>query len=294
MALAALFWASSGTLAKVLFRSGITPPELVQVRVTLASVLLGIGFLIFARNLLTIRARDIGYFFLLGCVVMAALQLTYFYAISKIQVMAAILLQYLSPMLTAVFSIAFWGERLTVSKIGALILALGGCYLVAGGYNLELLHMNRLGILGGLASAVCYAAYSLLGERSMHRYSPWTVAFYALLFAAVTWQVILTPFGFLYESYSLFQWMCIIYIVVPGTIAPFALFFLGINQIRSTRAMITATLEPIAAGVMAFLFLGEHLAALQIAGAVLVVNAIVLLGIDREQDERTPARIRRD
>jgi len=39
-----------------------------------------------------------------------------------------------------------------------------------------------------------------------------------------------------------------------GTILPFGLYFMGINYIRSTRALITATLEPISAGFMAFFF----------------------------------------
>jgi hypothetical protein len=32
--------------------------------------------------------------------------------------------------------------------------------------------MNRLGIKGGLASAVCAAGYTLLGECGMHCYEP--------------------------------------------------------------------------------------------------------------------------
>jgi drug/metabolite transporter (DMT)-like permease len=56
--------------------------------------------------------------------------------------------------------------------------------------------------------------------------------------------------------------------------------------------MITATLEPIAAGFMAYFVLGEKLALLQMVGAALVIGAIVLLQMQRELDERTPALIR--
>ena len=73
---------------------------------------------------------------------------------------------------------------------------------------------------------------------------------------------------------------------------PFALFFMGINHIRSTRASITATLEPIAAGFLAYLFLGEGLAPLQVVGGAMVVGAIVLLQLKREHDELAPALIR--
>ena len=73
---------------------------------------------------------------------------------------------------------------------------------------------------------------------------------------------------------------------------PFALFFIGVNFIRSTRASITATLEPISAGFLAYLFLGEGLAPLQVVGGAMVVGAIVLLQLKREQDELAPALIR--
>jgi drug/metabolite transporter (DMT)-like permease len=77
-----------------------------------------------------------------------------------------------------------------------------------------------------------------------------------------------------------------------GTAIPFGLYFVGINYIRSTRASITATLEPISAGLIAYLFLGEILEPLQILGGVLVIAAIVLLQLQSEQDELTPELIR--
>jgi drug/metabolite transporter (DMT)-like permease len=88
------------------------------------------------------------------------------------------------------------------------------------------------------------------------------------------------------------QWVWIVYIAVVGTILPFGLFFVGINYIRSTRASITATLEPISAGFFAFVALGETMEMLQIAGGFMVIGAIVLLQIQQEQDMLAPAMIR--
>jgi drug/metabolite transporter (DMT)-like permease len=198
----------------------------------------------------------------------------------------------MAPILVAFYSICFWRERLTVFKLLALCLSLVGCYLVVGGYNLHLLQLNRVGILWGLASAVCYAAYALLGERAMHRYSPWTVLFYALFFSAISWHIFYTPFQYLWAGFTFFQWLGLIYIAVMGTAIPFGLYFVGINYIRSTRASITATLEPISAGFMAYLFLGEAFEILQILGGVLVIGAIVVLQLRSEQDELTPELIR--
>ena len=251
---AAILWASSGTSGKVLFLSGITPVELVQMRVTLSTVFIIGSFALFRRNLLRIRRRDIGYFLILGSIAMALLQLSYFYAISRIQVSAAILLEYMAPALIALYSICFWKERFTAIKVIALMLCLAGCYLVVGGYDLQILKMNRGGIAWGLFSAFVFAGYTLIGERGMHRYSPWTVIFYAMFFASLTLNILFEPLGFLRYDYDTRQWCYIIYIVVMGTIIPFGLYFIGINHIRSTRASITATLEPIAAAFMAFFY----------------------------------------
>lgn len=289
---AAIMWASSGTVGKWLFAGDIIPLDVVQVRSTFASLLLAVFFAFRARHLFRIRTKDLGFLILLGSVVMALVQLTYFTTISKIQVAAAILLQYMAPIMVAFYSICFWRERLTGSKLFSLFLSLMGCYLVVGGYNFQLLQLNRVGILWGLASAVCYAAYALLGERGMHRYSPWTILFYAMFFSAITWHVFYPPFQYLWAGYSVSEWIGLLYIAVMGTAIPFGLYFVGINYIRSTRAAITATLEPISAGFIAYLFLGEKLETLQIFGGVLVICAIVLLQLRSEQDELTPDLIR--
>jgi drug/metabolite transporter (DMT)-like permease len=292
VATAAVMWASSGTAGRALIDAGITPSELVQIRVTFSSAILAPIFLVSHRSLLKVRVQDLARLAVLGGVLMASVQITYFYAISKIQVMAAILLQYLAPVMVGAFSMAVWHERFTAAKALALVLAVGGCYLVVGGHNLDLFEMNRLGIVGGLASAVSFALYALLGERVMQRYRPWTVVFYALLFAAVTWQVVYEPFAFLWASYSPAQWAWLVYIVVVGTLLPYGLYFMGINHIRSTRALITATLEPISAGIMAWIFLGQTLEPAQLLGAVLVVSAIVVLQVRHEKDNLAPHVVR--
>ena len=289
---AALMWGSSGIAGKALFQAGMSPFELTQIRVTLSSVILLIVFLVFSRTLLRIQARDIPYFLFLGGVVMALMAGSYLYSISKIQVAAAILLQYLAPILVAIFSMLFWKEKVSCLKITALCFAFGGCFLVVGGYNLEILHMNLLGILGGLLAAISFAGYTLLGEREMHRYTPWTVLFYALVFSALTWHIFYSPFEYLKAGYSAAQWGWVFYISIVGTILAFGLFLAGINHIRSTRASITATLEPIFAGFLAFFLLGERLLFLQIIGGSMVIMAIVLLQLQQEQDELAPALIR--
>ena len=291
MTLAALCWAASGAAAKSVLQGGITPAALVQVRVTFASLLLGGFFCLFRRDLLVVRGSDVWLVGVVG-ILMASVQFTYFFTISKMNVMAAVLLQYLAPFFVAMYAVCCWGERFALYKIVSLVLAFAGCYLVVGGYNLDILQMNLVGILGGLSAAVCYAAYALVGEKVMHRYAPWTAAFYALFVSAVVWNVLYPPLDFVRADYSGLEWAHIAFIVLVGTIAPFGLYFVGINYIRSTRAMITATLEPLASGVVAYLYLGEKVTLLQALGAGIVIVAIVLLQLYQERDPLAPAVIR--
>lgn len=291
MTMAALCWAASGAAAKNLLQGSITPSALVQVRVTFASLILAVFFGLFRRDLLAIRLADVWLVAIIG-ILMASVQFTYFFTISQMNVMLAVLLQYLAPFFVAVYAVCWWGEKFALYKVVSLVLAFAGCYLVVGGYDLEMLHMHFWGIIGGLSSAVCYAAYALVGEKVMHRYRPWTAAAYALLVSAVVWNIIYPPLDFMQAGHDIAAWGHIAFIVIVGTIAPFGLYFVGINYIRSTRAMITATLEPLASGLVAYLYLGEKVTLLQGTGAALVIVAIALLQLYQEKDSLAPAVVR--
>ena len=241
---------------------------------------------------LKISPRDILYFLLLGIFGIAAAQFFYLFAISKIKVAAAILLHYTGPVFVTLYSVIFAGFRLRPAIVIAIIGSLTGCFLLVGAYNLNLLQMNKAGIIGGFLAAVAFATYSLLSEYGMRKYNPWTVLFYALLFAALTWNILHFPLEAFFHSYPPMVWGWILFIGVLGTILPFGFYFEGINLIRSTPASITATLEPITAGILSFIFLGETMGPLQISGGVLVLASVVLLQYSQEIDKNTPEVIR--
>ena len=134
--------------------------------------------------------------------------------------------------------------------------------------------------------------YSVMGEYGMRTYDPWTVLFFAFLFAAIIWNILHPPLEALFHTYSLVQWSWILFIAVFGPVLPFGFYFEGINRIRSTHASITATLEPISAGVLAFLLLGEAMRLPQTIGGALVIAAIAVLQLQRGQDELAPEVIR--
>ncbi len=275
-ALAALFWASSGTAAKYLFLNGVTAYELVQMRTTLAAGVVFAWLAFRDRSLLAVERRDLPYFVTLG-VGLAAVQFTYLFAISRIQVAAAILIQYQAPLFVAFYTLIVLRVKLPPVVFAAMAGSLFGCWLVVGGYNLDLLQMNRVGLLTALASAVTFAWYTVRCEYGMQRYPPWTVVFYGLLFAAVTWNILHPPLtGFLKPSGAA-QWGCVLVVGFLGTVLAFICYNEGICRIGAARASITATLEPITAGFIAWLLLGESMEMWQVLGAALVIASIVAL-----------------
>ena len=292
VSIAAILWAVSGSASKYLFNNGLSPFQVVQLRTTIsfAGLLFWLSFQ--HPSLLRISPRDSIYFLLLGIFGIGAAQFFYLFAISKINVAAAILLHYTGPVFVTLYSVVFARYKLRPATVIAILGTLTGCFLVVGAYNIDLLGVNKAGIIGGLLAAVAFATYSLLSEYGMRKYNPWTVLFYALLFAALIWNILHFPLEAFFHAYSPVAWWWIFFIGVFGTILPFGFYFEGINLIRSTPASITATLEPITAGALSFIFLKETMGPLQILGGVLVIASIILLQRKQNMDENAPGVIR--
>ncbi len=281
VALAAVLFAMSGTSSKFLFNGGITPYQLIQLRTTLAFTCLLIWLCLRHSSLLKIAVSDLPYFMALGVLGIGAAQFMYLFAISKINVAAAILLHYTGPVFVALYAVFVQRQKIGMPSALAILGTLIGCYLVVGGYNLQLVALNRIGIISGLLAAVAFAVYSVLSEYGMRKYTPWTVLLYGLLFAALIWNVLHPPLEALLHRYSSVQWGWILFIGICGTVLPFGLYFEGIKRIRPTHASITATLEPISAGVIASIFLGEVMLPLQIIGGLIVIASIILLQLNK-------------
>jgi len=256
VSLAAVLFAISGTSSKFLFNGGITPYQLIQLRTTLAFTGLLIWLWLKHSDLLKISITDLPYFLALSILGIGAAQFFYLFAISKINVAAAILLHYTGPVFVALYVVFVQRQKIGFISVLAIFGTLIGCFFVVGAYNLQLMALNRIGIVSGMLAAISFAIYSVLSEYGIRKYTPLTVLLYGMLFAALMWNVLHPPLeAFLYR-YSPIQWGWIFFIGICGTIFPFGLYFEGIKRIQPTHASITATLEPISAGVIAIIFFG--------------------------------------
>lgn len=278
---AAALWGIAGVLAKYLMVEALPLVILAEMRVTIAAGILLVGLLIANRQLLRLPPRNLPYMVILGVIGIAGVNYTYYYAISQINVATVLLVQYAAPAFVMLFAVLFQGERFSFKKCAALGLAFLGCFLTVGGYDMQIFAATKVGMLAAFLSAVLFAFYTLYAERGLKRYSVWTILFYAFTMAAGFWWCVTPPWKILAARYPLRTWLLFVSLSVVSTVLPFSLFFSGIRRIKATQASITGMLEPVVAGFVAYLFLGETLTILQLIGASLVLGGIVLLQIER-------------
>ena len=279
---AATLWGTSGVAAKFLFNTGLVPLQVVQIRVTLSALILLGLLLIFNRTRLVISGRYIPYFLVFGILGLAGSQTTYYLAVSKIQVGPAVLIQYLCPVWITLYAYLFQGEPLSKKMALALLLAITGCYFVAGGYRFDLLKLNWEGVLIGVISSFFVAFYTLYAEKGLKRYDAWTALLYGLAAGTVFYGVLIPPSRMVTSGFPLKIWLLFFYIAIFATLIPFALFFKGVERIRASRASITANWEAVMACLAAYMVLGETLEPLQVLGGMGVIVAVILLQMAKE------------
>lgn len=195
----------------------------------------------------------------------------------------ATVLSYTAPAFVVLASWALWQQRPSRRQTAALILTLLGCVLVTKAYDVVQIRLNRLGIVVGLATGVTYASYTLFGKRALRRYGSWTVVTYAFGFGALTLLVIRPGATVALFSAPWQAWAWILLLVCLSTITGFAAYTSGLHHMSAGSASIITTLEPALAATWAFIFLGEGLSPVQLAGGLLVIWGIVTLRRRRKQ-----------
>jgi drug/metabolite transporter (DMT)-like permease len=280
--LAAAGWAVGGLTAKWLFvstGSQVEPATLSAARAVVSTVMLLVYLGAFRRRELVVRLRDIPFLAVFGVLGLAMVHFTYFAAIQLTNVPTAILLEYLAPILVLAVSVAFLGERLTWALPAGVILSVTGCALMVGAIGGDGLKISPAGLGWGLASALFFALYTVLGKYAAPRFSAWTLLTYGLGFAALFWLIWLRGPGPVIAVLSdQRRAIAVVSMALFSTIIPFGAFLTALHHIDATKASITATLEPVLAGVGTYLIpaLYAPLGGLQLLGGLLVIAAVVV------------------
>jgi len=275
--IAATLWASLGVFYKYLINDyGMQPLAVAALRGSVGGLLLLVALLTLRVNLRVPR-RDWPAFLAYGVIGVALFFICYVTAINLAGVAVAAVLMYTSPAWVAVISWRWLGERLGGRGVLALLLALSGAALVARLYNLQVLRLNWLGVVAGLAAGVTYGLYSVFNKLLVRRHAPWVVQVYGLLIGASVLLLFVPPSnlarGFAWPNALL---LTIGMALIPTLIASLA-FAMGVQLIPVNRAAIVAIWEPAVATFFGYLFFAERLEAGQWLGMGCILAAVLLL-----------------
>jgi drug/metabolite transporter (DMT)-like permease len=279
---AAALFAVNGTVSKiVLTSSGMTSLRLTELRAT------GAFLALTAPHLLRVHRSELRLLAFYGVVGFALVQWLYFVAIGRLPIGIGLLLEFTAPVLVALWARVVWHEHVRSRVWLALGLALAGLALVA-----EVWHDVRLdtvGVAAGLLASGALATYFLAGEHATARRDALSLTCLSLGVAALFWAVLQPwwnfPFATLGEHVSLegtFEattapvWLLALWMIVLGTIFPFALSLGALHHLPATRVSIVAMVEVVLASIVAWAWLGETLSAAQLAGGGVVLVGIVL------------------
>lgn len=282
IATATLFWGFSATIAKFLFKHEVDLLMLVQMRSTLSFVVLFIILFVSKREYIKISNNDIPRFALLGIIGIAGSNFTYYFTLNEINVATAIIMQYTAPVLVVLYAVLSGSERITFIKLASAFLSLVGCSLVVRIFDVQFLNLSKIGIISGVASALCWAFFNIYGKKIGSKYNIWTNLTFGLMFAGIFWLFFNPPWKIFNSGYTLNDWLVFFVFAIISVLIPYFFYFNGLKHITSSSAIITSTLEPVVAIVSAWVIVGERLSLTQVVGSALVLKSVILLQIKRE------------
>ena len=286
--LGALCFTVNAGVSRVALRAGVQPVMLTTIRVTCTFLVLLVAAALFRRTALRPpRGRMLLLVIAHGLVGVAALQWTYFVAIDRLPVGMALLLEYQAPVLVALWARFFQREPVRPRMWLGLVLAVGG--LAAATEVWKGAKFDGIGVLAGLAAALCYACYFLIGEAGVGALDPLRVIIWSFGVATVALNVVTPITGFdtarLDDQVSLLGsldahevplWGVLAWVVVLGTLVPFLADLVALSFVAATTVTVIALLEPIGVSALGWAWFDEKLGPVGVIGCVAVVVGILI------------------
>lgn len=222
--------------------------------------------------------RDLIQCFVLGMLGVAASNYFYYVAVQRTSVAIAIIVQYTAPVWVLFYVVARRQQKLTLQKVAAVGVAIVGIALTIGiiGGNAAL-HLDSYGFIAALLASFSFAFYNVGGHRILSRYDRWRVLVWTLIAASLLWLVLNPPWKVLAAHYTLAQWLFLFVFSMISVLGSFSLYFLGLQHLEPTRAIIASCLEPVFSILLAAALLSEGVRLIQTLGIILVLAAIVIV-----------------
>ena len=284
---AAALFGIGGTFAQFLFtQRGVNVDWLVTMRVLTSGVLL-LAFTIAHRGRAALAVwRDPGALLLFGLFGMLGVQYTYMAAIDASNTATATVLQYTAPAMVAVW-LALAGRRLPDGReLAAIALALAGTFLLVTHGDASKLSISPAALWWGIASAVTAAFNAIQPSALLKKHGAAVVTGWGMLIGGVALSFCHAPWD-VPGIWDVQAAVFLTFILLFGTLLAFYLSLRALQIIGAQRSSLLTCAEPLAAAVLAVLWLGVHWTLMDWLGGALILVTVVLLS--REQSAETQA-----
>lgn len=277
--MAAIFWGVSGVCAQFLFeRRGLNAEWLVSVRLLIAGVILLTVTGLSGQNLFKVwkDKKDAFALLLFGSTGILSVQYTYIATIGFSNAATATILQYVGPAMIFGYmavknrTIPGWVEWTSI-----LLSILGIFLLVTHGDASKLLVSTKT-FVWGILSAIALAFYTLQPMKLMARHSASVLLGWGFLIGGIVISLFTSPWHVpgIWDQWTFAN---LAYIIICGTILSFLSYMISVKWIGAKPASLMATTEPIAAAVVAIIWMKVRFGWIDWMACLCIVLAITLL-----------------
>ena len=264
-------------IAKFAFRE-VTPLLMVVIRTWGTTIILGAVLLMRRRpDTPRIQPREFGELLLYSVLGISFNMFCFLEGLSRSTATNASIILVGIPVMTLGFAILLKKERATIRGIAGIAIGLAGALLMIlprGGATMSgEAFTGNLFLFTGIAS---YSLYLVLTKSILARHDPLTVVTWVFFLAALT----VTPFGIgdaralLATGLSPAGWGSITYIVIGATVVPYLLNTWALKHVASSIVAIYILVQPLVAGWLGHVFLGETLGSNAAIAAALIVTGV--------------------
>jgi drug/metabolite transporter (DMT)-like permease len=279
---ASILFGFNGNLSRLLFNDGISPVTLVEFRMLIGGACLLFVLVGWRRRELKLPRRSIGPVIVFG-LSLALVTYTYFVAISRLPIAVALVIQF-SASAWMTLGEAIWRRHIpSMYVLSAIVVTLGGVVLLTGVWHQSLNGLDSMGLLYATLSLVAYIVYLLLGRRVSRDLPPLTSTAYGAVVAGIFWLIVQPPWAVPGNTFVGYHPLLIIVVGIVGMAIPFSLVLGSLRRLDATRVGIASMTELVAAGIIAYFWLGQYLDIWQILGGCLVITGITLLQLEKPQ-----------
>ena len=286
--LAGTMWAASGTAAQHFYtQSTHIPIELTQVRLFLSSAL----FFLLAywsgglrRGIRSLR-RDPRLLIQLaihGILGIMIVQFSYFMGIAEGDAAATTVIGYTSPAMMILYLAVRYRRLPSAAETGTVVAAVAGVFLLVTGGDIRRLSVPMSCVIWSLISGATFVFAMIYPVRLLRLFDRFFLLAVCMLIGGISLLPV-TQVIFDVDSFFTAQtWLDLLIIIGLGTIVAFFAFNVGLRWLSPEETAITATIEPVASVIFAWLIFDTHFVTMQVVGIVLVIAAILTPNVLRK------------